>query len=139
MTLRTPQLAHTPRLQHFVTQLDALLKSTTDEAAILASGKPLLAQLVAQDDWLPEEYAQPNPERYQQFLLYADPDDRFSVVSFVWGPGQATPIHDHTVWGLVGILRGAERCEEFTLQGGQPLATAGQTGRAGRQSAALHL
>ena len=30
------------------------------------------------------------------------------MVSFVWGPGQKSPIHDHTVWGLVGILRGAE-------------------------------
>ena len=113
MTLRTPQLADTPRLQHLVTQLDALLKSTADEAAILANGKPLLAELVAQDDWLPNEYAQPNPERYQQFLLYADPDDRFSVVSFVWGPGQATPIHDHTVWGMIGMLRGAELCQPF--------------------------
>ncbi len=113
MNLRTPQLADTPRLQHFVTQLDALLKSTTDEMAILASGKPLLAELVAQDDWLPDEYAQPNPERYQQFLLYADPEDRFSVVSFVWGPGQATPIHDHTVWGMIGMLRGAELCQPF--------------------------
>jgi predicted metal-dependent enzyme (double-stranded beta helix superfamily)/rhodanese-related sulfurtransferase len=79
----------------------------------LASGKPLLAELVAHDDWLPTEYAQPNPERYQQFLLYADPDDRFSVVSFVWGPGQATPIHDHTVWGMIGMLRGAELCQHF--------------------------
>ena len=113
MTLRTPALADTPRLQHFVTQLDALLSSTADEAAILASGKPLLAELVAHDDWLPTEYAKPNPERYQQFLLYADPDDRFSVVSFVWGPGQATPIHDHTVWGMIGMLRGAELCQHF--------------------------
>jgi len=113
MTLRTPQLADTPRLQKFVTDLDDLLEGTTDEAAILASGKTLLAELVAQDDWLPDAYAQPNPERYQQFLLYADPDDRFSVVSFVWGPGQATPIHDHTVWGLIGMLRGAELCQPF--------------------------
>jgi predicted metal-dependent enzyme (double-stranded beta helix superfamily)/rhodanese-related sulfurtransferase len=119
MTLRTPPLADTPRLHNFVTQLDALLKDTSDEAAILASGKPLLAELVAQDDWLPDEYAQPNPERYQQFLLYADPDDRFSVVSFVWGPGQATPIHDHTVWGMIGMLRGSELCQHFakTAQG----------------------
>ena len=119
MTLRTPPLADTPRLHNFVTQLDALLKDTSDEAAILASGKPLLAELVEQDDWLPDEYAQPNPERYQQFLLYADPDDRFSVVSFVWGPGQATPIHDHTVWGMIGMLRGSELCQHFakTAQG----------------------
>jgi predicted metal-dependent enzyme (double-stranded beta helix superfamily) len=35
------------------------------------------------------------------------------VVSFVWGPGQHTPIHDHTVWGLIGMLRGAERCQRY--------------------------
>jgi predicted metal-dependent enzyme (double-stranded beta helix superfamily) len=29
-------------------------------------------------------------------------------VSFVWGPCQRTPIHDHMVWGLIGMLRGAE-------------------------------
>jgi len=35
------------------------------------------------------------------------------VVSFVWGPGQSTPVHDHTVWGLVGMMRGAERCRRY--------------------------
>ena len=48
------------------------------------------------------------------------------MASFVWGPGQATPVHNHTVWGLVGILRGAERCEEFEIRSGQPVATGGQ-------------
>jgi predicted metal-dependent enzyme (double-stranded beta helix superfamily) len=36
------------------------------------------------------------------------------VVSFVWGPGQKSPIHDHTVWGIVGILRGAEIEQSFS-------------------------
>src|SRR3546814_3003061 len=65
--------------------------------------------LVASDDWLPDCMAQPHPQHYQQHLLYGDPLDRFSVVSFVWGPGQFTPVHDHTVWGVIGMLRGAER------------------------------
>ncbi len=34
-------------------------------------------------------------------------------MSFVWGPGQSTPVHDHRVWGIVGVLRGAEREERF--------------------------
>ena len=114
MTLRTPELEQTPRLKHFVTQFDDLLHRTQDEAAIVQRGTVLLEQLVQQDDWLADEFAQAHPEHYQQFLLYADPDDRFSVVSFVWGPGQATPIHDHTVWGLIGVLRGAELCQSFT-------------------------
>ena len=73
MTLRTPSLADTPRLHRFVTQLDSLLKSTNDEATVLARGKTLLADLVKQDDWLPDDYAQPNPERYQQFCFTPTP------------------------------------------------------------------
>jgi predicted metal-dependent enzyme (double-stranded beta helix superfamily) len=62
------------------------------------------------DDWLPAPYAAHDPSRYQQYLLHCDSRERFSVVSFVWGPGQSTPVHDHRVWGL----RGAERNEAFT-------------------------
>jgi predicted metal-dependent enzyme (double-stranded beta helix superfamily) len=68
-----------------------------------------MAALVARDDWLMPAMAAADPRRYQQHLLYGDPLDRFSLVSFVWGPGQATPVHDHTVWGVIGMLRGAEQ------------------------------
>lgn len=95
-------------LREFVVDFGRLLDGRPDERAILAEGGALLRRLVARDDWLPEAFAQPDPARYQQFLLHADSTERFSVVSFVWGPGQATPVHDHTVWGLIGMLRGAE-------------------------------
>lgn len=101
------------RLRGFVTAFADLLAATRDEQAILESGRALLTRLIAQDDWLPEAFTRPNPERYQQYLLHCDSRERFSVVSFVWGPGQSTPIHDHTVWGLVGVLRGAEKVERF--------------------------
>ncbi|QBR02212.1 cysteine dioxygenase [Paraburkholderia pallida] len=95
---------------------------TQDEPRILEAGGKLLRDLVARDDWLPDEFAQPHPQYYGQYLLYADPDDRFSVVSFVWGPGQKTPVHDHTVWALIGMLRGMERSERFLPQGeGKPM------------------
>ncbi len=71
----------------------------------------------ARDDWLPEPFTRPDPQFYRQFLLHADPLERFSVVSFVWGRGQHTPVHDHTVWGLVGMLRGAERCQRYRRAG----------------------
>jgi len=66
------------------------------------------ADLVRHDDWLPEACTAPHPQYYQQYLLHCDPLERFSLVSFVWGPGQFTPVHDHEVWGYVGMLRGAE-------------------------------
>ena len=100
-------------LRGFVTSFAELLSATRHEHEILASGSGLLARLVARDDWLPDAYAQPHPDRYQQYLLHCDSRERFSVVSFVWGPGQSTPVHDHRVWGLVGVLRGGERVQRF--------------------------
>nr|WP_240980421.1 cysteine dioxygenase [Ramlibacter agri] len=79
-----------------------------------------MRQLVATDGWLPDSMAEPHEKFYQQHLLYADPQDRFSLVSFVWGPGQKTPIHDHTVWGVIGMLRGAEFGQRYELGAGAP-------------------
>ncbi len=101
------------RLRDFVTGIGTLLDRTRDERSLLEEGSTALGRLVAHDDWLPEAYAAPNPDRYSQYLLHCDSRERFSVVSFVWGPGQATPIHDHRVWGLVGVLRGAELSARF--------------------------
>lgn len=114
------------RLRQFIQSFSRLLdQAGGDEARILHDGKRLLADLISHDDWLPDEFARPSVERYQQYLLYCDPMERFSVVSFVWGPGQHTPVHDHTVWGMVGMMRGAESCEEYTKAGsGQLVASA---------------
>jgi len=103
------------RLRHFVEALDSLLgrDSEADETRIVAQGSKLLRELVAHDDWLPQQAALPDPQYYRQYLLYRDPAARFSVVSFVWGPGQSTPIHNHTVWGLIGLLRGAEISQDY--------------------------
>lgn len=105
------------RLRAFIQSFTNLIEETgDDEKRIFVDGKDLLVELIRHDDWLPDAFAQPHPERYQQYLLYCDPIERFSVVSFVWGPGQKTPVHDHTVWGMVGVMRGAESCEEFAFQ-----------------------
>jgi predicted metal-dependent enzyme (double-stranded beta helix superfamily) len=106
---------NTQRLKNFIQDFTRLADAHHgNEAAMLANGTLLVAALVAQDDWLPAAYAAPNPDRYTQYLLHCDPLERFSVVSFVWGPGQKTPVHDHTVWGLIGMLRGAETETHFT-------------------------
>lgn len=106
------------RLKVFVEQFTQLADQQLPEADILRQGSQLLKDLVINDDWLPEEYAQPHPKFYQQYLLYDDPSSRFSIVSFVWGPGQVTPVHNHTVWGLVGVLRGAEYAQGYKIDGG---------------------
>lgn len=113
-------------LRQFVCAMTALVSATTTEARLLAEARGLLATLIADDTWLPDAFAQPSPERYMQYLLHCDPLERYSVVSFVWLPGHATPVHDHTVWGLIGQLRGAESCEEYGVEGARIVATGRQ-------------
>jgi predicted metal-dependent enzyme (double-stranded beta helix superfamily) len=112
------------RLRTFVLSIAEVIDALSDESALLEAAAPLLQRLIAHDDWLPAEYAIPDPARYRQYLLHCDSRERFSVVSFVWGPSQATPIHDHRVWGLVGVLRGAERSEAFGRDAGGRLTMA---------------
>ncbi|EOF4703440.1 cysteine dioxygenase [Klebsiella oxytoca] len=116
-----------PRVEkkrQFIQDVDALHRDFTDEPALLDAVARRLATLVKKDDWLPEEYTLPHPHHYQQYLLHADSGQRFSIVSFVWGPGQSTPIHDHRVWGAIGMLRGAEENQRYRLdQHGQPVVS----------------
>ena len=101
------------KLGDFVAAFGELVARALDEQTILDDGRKLLEGLVAEDDWLADEWRAPDPVRYQQYLLHCDDRERFSVVSFVWGPGQRIPVHDHRVWGLVGVLSGAEMSESF--------------------------
>ena len=101
-------------LADFVQRLEGIVaRGAGDEGAVLGEVKQAMQALVARDDWLPEPFTRPDPQYYRQYLLHADPDDRFCVVSFVWGPGQQTPIHDHCTWGVIGMLRGAEVTTSF--------------------------
>lgn len=124
-----PSPAGLARFHEFIAELRVLLGDTRVESEILARGGRLLRDLVRHDDWLPAAYAQPSPERYQQYLLHRDPHARFSIVSFVWGPGQATPVHDHRIWGLVGVLRGAELTENFAFDDDGALRSTGPAHR----------
>lgn len=114
------------RLLHFVAAMTRLADAHPgDESQLMAGATPLLRDLVSTDDWLPEAMAAAHPQYYQQHLLYGDPLDRFSLVSFVWGPGQKTPVHDHTVWGLIGMLRGSECGQAYARRADGSLAPSG--------------
>jgi predicted metal-dependent enzyme (double-stranded beta helix superfamily) len=111
-------------LQRFVQGVADLIAAGREEALLLPKVGELMRALVAHDDWLATAHARSHPRHYQQYLLYADPLDRFSVVSFVWGPGQSTPIHDHTVWGVIGVLRGAEFAQNYAIGPGDKIEVA---------------
>lgn len=110
-------------LQTFVSRVDSIVeRHAADETALLDGVDAALRELLSRDDWLDEECARPHPVYYQQYLLHADPQGRFSVVSFVWGPGQRTPIHDHCTWGVIGMLRGEEIARPYRVEHGRLVA-----------------
>ncbi|AXI02573.1 cysteine dioxygenase family protein [Aquirhabdus parva] len=113
------------RLRQFITDFAELLTKESAEPIVLEQGSQLLKQLIEHDDWLPDAFAQPHPDRYQQYLLHVDSAQRFSIVSFVWGAGQKTPIHDHRTWGLIGMLRGSELSQHYQRSVNQSLIPIG--------------
>jgi predicted metal-dependent enzyme (double-stranded beta helix superfamily) len=113
------------RLRDFVVAFSALVERAPGEPEILREGSRLLRELISADDWLPARYAEASADGYRQYLLYCDSREQFSVVSFVWGPAQKSPIHDHTVWGIVGILRGAELEQSYSRASDGRLAEQG--------------
>jgi predicted metal-dependent enzyme (double-stranded beta helix superfamily) len=107
---------NTARLRRFIGDMTSLVGGAwqdKDEAAVIEVGRELFGALVRHDDWLPEAMAKCPPHGYAQNLLWCDPFERFCVVSFVWAPSAMTPVHDHRMWGLVGMLRGSETSQHF--------------------------
>ena len=80
--------------------------------AVAAALRPALGD----PDLLRPDQTVGDPTAYRQHLLHVAPDGLFSLVALVWLPGQATPIHDHLAWCVVGIHRGAEHEERYRLR-----------------------
>ncbi|MBE0612546.1 MAG: cysteine dioxygenase [Burkholderiales bacterium] len=117
-----------PRLRDFIVAMTVLVqRHGRDELAMLREGGRLLAGLIAHDDWLPDACAATHRAHHQEYLLHCDALGRFAVLSLVLAPGQKTPVHDHTVWCLIGVLRGTECIAEYRHEGeGAPMQKTGQ-------------
>jgi len=91
---------------------EAIARADSPERACDAI-RPHFAELLADDGWLPDEYALPAPESGMgggigQWLLFRAGDGSLSLFSLVVPAGAETPVHDHLAWGLVGLYRGTQ-------------------------------
>ncbi len=104
----------TPRLRRFVADVRAVLARAADRAAALAALRPVLAELLTEDGWLPDEYAAPAEASkgmgggIGQWLLFRSKDADLCLFTLVVPGWRSTPIHDHLAWGLVGLYRGEQ-------------------------------
>jgi len=91
-------------LPDYVQAIDAVLRRRPANRVIIREVSLATKQLCADDRWLPEAKRTGSPDCYTRHLLHRDPENRFVVLALVWMPGQMTPIHDHSCWGVMGIV-----------------------------------
>ncbi len=93
-------------LSDLLAQLGDVMRSKGDALTHLASVRPILEEIIS-NGLIEERFRKPLPHKPAAYLVHRPPDSAFSVVSMVWGPGMAFPVHDHLAWGLIGVLRGS--------------------------------
>jgi len=97
------------QLNQFINDMEATIRKYAMESDILQRAKPLLEELLRSPNSMPQESFKPREDRFANNLIYMPDDKIFSVIGGVFLPGQATPIHDHFTWALIGVYEGEER------------------------------
>jgi 3-mercaptopropionate dioxygenase len=113
-------------LAALTTDLDAAVRCTAPGRARVDAVGHALAPHLGHPRLLSAAQCTGDPDRYRQHVLHVAPDGAFSLVALVWLPGQATPIHDHLSWCVVGVHSGEEHEVRYRLDaGGRRLAVDG--------------
>ena len=106
-----------PFLARLISAVREVVKSETDAGRTGRAVAELLQPYLHFDGFLTEEQLEPDEIKYRQHILHVEPDGSFSIVALVWLPGQATPIHDHVSWCVVGVHRGEEHETVYEIAG----------------------
>lgn len=113
--------AHSPQVAELIRRLDRAVDES-DLDALCEGVKTALIDAVAPGaELLPPAFLAPSAERYARRLLHMDPAGRYSVVVMVWGPGQATPLHDHAgQWCVECVYRGRIHVASYDVDAPAP-------------------
>jgi 3-mercaptopropionate dioxygenase len=106
-------LLDTPVVRQFVAAVRASIDAASSPQQACAAIRPRFAELLADQDWLPDEFRESVPDSGMgggigQWLLFRAADGSLSLFSLVVPAGSETPVHDHLAWGLVGLYAGAQ-------------------------------
>jgi len=110
-------VGRTRALRNLTRSLDALVAGEADPSVVAPRAGMLLGPALSDPALLEARHHEPADDSYRQHLVHVHPEGRYSIVALVWKPGQATPIHDHRCWCVVGVWRGLERETTFDLHG----------------------
>ena len=105
-----------PGRAKFIAQVDKAL-AAGDKHAVTASLRTALCQLIRDADvQLPDCVHEPIVDHYARRELYRSAQHGYSVVAMTWGPGQGTPLHDHSgLWCVEGVWHGELEITQYEL------------------------
>jgi 3-mercaptopropionate dioxygenase len=117
-------LLDTPLVRDFVRDARTAIARAGSPAEACDLIRPRFAELLADPDWLPPRFQEPNPHSGMgggigQWLLFRAADRALTLFALVVPPASSTPIHDHLAWGLVGLYRGTQDEEIYAERDGR--------------------
>jgi 3-mercaptopropionate dioxygenase len=88
-----------------------------DEHAVTAALRSALCGLIRDPSVrLPDCVHEPIADHYARREIYRSARHGYSVVAMTWGPGQGTPVHDHSgLWCVEGVWDGELEIVQFEL------------------------
>lgn len=136
----TPSACSTAAFERLVASIRDTVRLDDDAQRIGPAVAALLRPYLGADDFLAVHELEPGETDYRQHILHVEPDGSFSIVALVWQPGQATPVHDHVSWCVVGVHLGEEAETVYERRGGDAdphLVVTGQSRNPARSVATL--
>jgi len=103
-------------LAHLIARIDEAVKMPDPEAITQRVKQELQDAIRARDVALAERFRRVRPEGYARRLLHRNNELGYTAVVMTWGPGQATPLHDHAgIWCVEGVVEGRMDVTQYDL------------------------
>jgi len=101
-------------------ELIGLVDAAVDKESVSATVETIKAELCrlirSGRIELPPELTRPVEGHYARRLMHRDDKRGYSIVVMTWGPGQRTPIHDHSgMWCVEGVWGGSIDVQQYEL------------------------
>lgn len=107
-----------PGCGRLIAALDqAVGRGDRDATAITRRVEAALCEVIGDGELtLPAPLRRPVAEGYARRLIHRDESLGYTAIAMVWGPGQATPLHDHSgLWCVEGVLEGSIEITQYDL------------------------
>ncbi|HZH43804.1 MAG TPA: cysteine dioxygenase family protein [Lysobacter sp.] len=111
-----PVRPHFPGCDRLIASVDAALGAGDQHAVTAALRTALCAMIRDRSVQLPDSVFEPVADHYARRELYRSTKHGYSVVAMTWGPGQGTPLHDHSgLWCVEGVWHGELEITQYEL------------------------